>query len=44
MPFGLIIPFLGTNLEEIIQKVAKGIDHEDVHRNVVCIIKEMEKT
>ena len=42
MPFGLIIPLLGTNLEEIIQKMTKGMDHEDIRCNVICIIKEKE--
>lgn len=31
MPFGPVILFLATNLEKIIQKMVKGIDHEDVH-------------
>ena len=42
MPFGLITPLLETNLEEIIQKMTKGMDHEDIHCNVICTIKERE--
>ena len=41
MPFGLIIPLLGTNLE-IIQKMTKGMDHEDIRCNVICTIQEKE--
>ena len=42
MPFGLIIPLLGTNLEEIIQKMTKGMDQEDIHCNVICTTKAKE--
>lgn len=39
MPFGPIILFLGTYLEEIIEKMVKGRDHEDVHCNIICMKK-----